>query len=149
MDMDDASLTGHVREHILDSAYYIVSAIRRYSDDLISQVPDVEQIRCDLVVIFVRGKAIEDGSSEVLRAVNDEAMVIRVICPVNEKIYGGGRVYRPGWPGVKIVVEPPVELARAVAALLRDVFDGLLTKNPFAEPDYPIALPDALLMLDE
>jgi hypothetical protein len=136
--MDDASLTGHVREHILDSAYYIVSAIRRYSDDLISQVPDVEQIRCDLVVIFVRGKAIEDGPPEVLRAVNDEAMVIRVICPVNEKIYGGGRVYRPGWPGVKIVVEPPVELARAVAARDGDLFYGHPARHPLLEPHKPV-----------
>ena len=84
-----------MRIHVLDGAYYVVSAIRRYSDDFVSQVPDVEQVRGDLIIVFVRGKAIEDGSPEVLRAVNDEAVVVRVIGPVNEKIYGSGRVYRP------------------------------------------------------
>ena len=149
LNMDDTALARHIGKHILDRPDDIIAAVCRYSYDIVSHVPDIEQIRRYLIIVFMCRKAIEDSPLQVLRAIDDQAMAIREIRPVDEQIYRRGCVYRPGRERVEILIEPPMELTRAVSTLLRDIFDGLLPKNPFAEPDDPIVLADTLLMLDE
>ena len=76
-------------------------------------------------------------------------MVVRVICAIYEKIYRLGRVHCPGGRAIQIIIEPSMELASTISAIVCYVFNGLFAKNPSAEPNEPVAFANTFLMLDK
>ena len=60
--MNDATLPGNIREYVVYSAYYVVSAIRCDANNIVTQVPYTDQIYSNLILIFVISETIEDGS---------------------------------------------------------------------------------------
>ena len=59
--MNDATLSGDIREYVFYSAYYVISTICCNADDIISQISYTEQICSYLILVFVRSETIEDS----------------------------------------------------------------------------------------
>ena len=124
MNMNDAALPGNIREYVVYSAYYVVSAISCNANDLISQVSYTEQICSNLILIFVISEAIEDSPLQVLCTIQDKAVVVGVIRAINEEIDWTGRVHCPGGRAVQIIIEPSMELARTIPTSVGNLING-------------------------
>ena len=58
-------------------------------------------------------------------------------------------LYNPSRSILKVLSKPTAELTLAGPTLLCDVFNGLLPKNPFAEPNEPVSMADILPTLNK
>lgn len=107
------------------------------------------QILDDLIFILTRGKAVVERRFTVIVAIYDQAVIPVEPGPVNQQVDAFTTLYDPLGSLVKILVEPSAELAFAISAILRYVYDCLFSENPFAEPDETINLANIFPVLNK